>query len=104
MITLGYRKSWLVVIDGVQMVQTTKNYLATHFVEQNVKGRWDLLLNLLLYVYNSIVIIITIISIIIITAIVIIITIIIFYFLFIKITHLVFSKSNLQYFLHKLTI
>ena len=87
------------------MVQTTKNYLATHFVEQNVKGRWDLLLNLLLYVYNSIVIIITIISIIIIiTAIVIIITIIIFYFLFIKIMHLVFSKSNLQYFLHKLTI
>ena len=85
------------------MVQTTKNYLATHFVEQNVKGRWDLLLNLLLYVYNSIVIIITIISIIIITAIVIIITII-FYFLFIKIMHLVFSKSNLQYFLHKLTI
>ena len=85
------------------MVQTTKNYLATHFVEQNVKGRWDLLLNLLLYVYNSIVIIITIISIII-TAIVIIITIIIFYFLFIKIMHLVFSKSNLQYFLHKLNI
>ena len=61
------------------MVQTTKNYLAMHLVEQNVKGRWDLLLNLLLYVYNSIVIIITTISIIIIiTAIVIIITIIIF--------------------------
>ena len=35
------------------MVQTIKNYLIAYLAEQNDKDGWDLLLNLLLYGYNS---------------------------------------------------